>query len=140
MNNGKIIVTQRSNIKFVDLGAQWKCFPQTIFFPPKVLLTGYCKFVQEFNQVYWVLQMTILKNTHMISCISMRRENFTLKMNIDHYLLTMVNSPLIGNFGEIPWLVLISKTNSQNFSCHLKHFKTVISKVYKNYFSHISTN
>ena len=82
------------------------------FFPPKVLLTSYYKFVQEYNQVYLFLQITILKNTQKISCISKRREKFTLKMNIDHYLLTMVNSPLIGNFGEIPWLVLISKINS----------------------------
>lgn len=81
-------------------------------FPPKVLLMGYCKFVQEYNQVYWVLQIIVLKNTHMISCISKRKEKFTLKMIIDHYLLTMVNSPSIGNFGEIPWLVLISETNS----------------------------
>lgn len=141
MDNGKITITQRSNIKFVDLGAQRKCFPQTIYiFPPKVLLTCYCKFVQEYNQVYWVLQIRILKNTRMISCISKRREKFTLKMIIDHCLLTMVNSPSIGNFGEIPWLVLISETNSQNFSCHLKHFKTVTLKACKNYFSHISTN
>ena len=40
-----------------------------------------------YNQIYLILQIAILENTYKTSCVSKRREKFTLNINIDHWII-----------------------------------------------------